>query len=127
MYESATVLQREARLKIVPAAPIQLPLYDDFSRPPGETPPYQPSSGVVHVSDYLSTSVDSYNSSSKRDYDTNESTSMVSNCENIGSNNDNNTTTNTCGELPPTPNLRLTKIRHNATPSQTPKVSNFLV
>ncbi|CAH8518191.1 hypothetical protein MS3_00006654 [Schistosoma haematobium] len=121
LYESATVLQREARLKIVPAAPIQLPLYDDFSRPPGETPPYQPSSGVVHVSDYLSTSVDSYNSSSKRDFDTNESTSMVCNCENIGSNSDNNTTTNTCGELPPTPNLRLTKIRHNATPSQTPK------
>ncbi|TNN08815.1 DDB1- and CUL4-associated factor 1 [Schistosoma japonicum] len=116
LYESATALQHEARLKIVPAAPSQFPLYDDFSRPPGETPPYQPSSGVVHVSGHLNASIDSYNNCSKRDFDTNESNSMIFS-ENIGLNGD--ITIN--GEPPPTPNLRLTKIRHNATPSQTPK------
>ncbi|CAH8520776.1 unnamed protein product [Heterobilharzia americana] len=112
LYESATALQREARLKIVPAAPSQLPLYDDFSRPPGETPPYQPSSGVVHVSDYTNTSTDIYNGL-KRDLDLNESNSMISTTENIGPTGD--------GDPPPTPSLRLTKIRHSATPIQTPK------
>ncbi|CAH8841961.1 unnamed protein product [Trichobilharzia szidati] len=119
LYESASTLQQEARLKILPAAPSQLPLYDDFSRPPGETPPYQPSSGVVHLSGHANTGIDLCGSSYKRDFDANDTVSMISFNDSIGPTGDN--TVNASSDPPPTPSLRLTKIRHNATPSQTPK------
>ncbi|VDQ05783.1 unnamed protein product [Trichobilharzia regenti] len=94
-------------------------MYDDFSRPPGETPPYQPCSGVVHLSGHANTGIDLCGSSYKRDFDANDTVSMISFTDSIGPTGD--STVNANSDPPPTPSLRLTKIRHNGTPSQTPK------
>ncbi|THD20911.1 HIV-1 Vpr-binding protein [Fasciola hepatica] len=110
LHESAETLQREARLKVIHNAPSQLPLYDDFSRPPGETPPYQPTPGSVSTDLNSSLTV-------QEDHPVgNNVTDLTSQGELVGPGGD------STAEVPPTPNLRLVKVRSVTTPAvQTPK------
>ncbi|VDP90175.1 unnamed protein product [Echinostoma caproni] len=111
LHQSAETLQREAHLKVMlHNAPSQLPLYDDFSRPPGETPPYQPTPGSVSI-DSGSVSASQVDHSSSTN-----TTDLIGQGEVVGPGGDNT------GETMPTPNLRLVKVRSATTPAvQTPK------
>ncbi|KAA3676334.1 uncharacterized protein DEA37_0009134 [Paragonimus westermani] len=120
LHNSAETLQREAHLKVVHNAPTQIPLYDDFSRPPGETPPYQPTLGCIPDDHLPSDAVNqpaniSLLDSSQSDMIKTTSDFSVAPMDTVGSNGDG------IAEMPLTPNLRLIKIRSTAQPTQTPK------
>ncbi|OON18521.1 LisH [Opisthorchis viverrini] len=111
LHRTATVLQQEANIKVVHPAPSQLPLYDDFNRPPGETPPYQPTPGCV-ASDLGGSG------SSSQAFDTSLSAPEVvaSASEMTGPSGD-----SVADQPPPTPSLRLVKLRTPVPTIQTPK------
>ncbi|KAG5451598.1 DDB1- and CUL4-associated factor 1 [Clonorchis sinensis] len=111
LHRTATVLQQEANIKVVHPAPSQLPLYDDFNRPPGETPPYQPTPGCV-ASDLGGSG------SNSQAFDTSLSAPEVvaSASELTGPSGD-----SVADQPPPTPSLRLVKLRTPVPTIQTPK------
>ncbi|CAL8080772.1 unnamed protein product [Calicophoron daubneyi] len=114
LHETAASLQREAHLKVTHTAPTQLPLYDDFSRPPGETPPYQPVPGSL-TSDSTPVGTNTY-SGIELPLSSEIGTVNRDNLnETVGPTGDNG------AELLPTPNLRLTKIKTTGPTTQTPK------
>ncbi|CAH8611913.1 unnamed protein product [Dicrocoelium dendriticum] len=114
LHATAESLQKEARLKIVHNTPSQLPLYDDFSRPPGETPPYQPNPGCIPMDITPAASI----TNAAAQPVTSECSKTVRDAHPVD-------TTGLAGETPVdtpvTPNLRLVKVRPPTSSTQTPK------
>lgn len=114
LHSSAATLQKEARLKIACAAPSQIPLYDDFGRPSGKTPPYSLGDSFTF---------DNKNNVSMLHVDTSFITDHeLENNDFVGTNESVTGPIAGPDQIPVTPNLKLIKIKHNLTSSQTPKV-----